>query len=503
LPHASDWDNIAKITGDSSWSASNMEQYIGRIAEWLPTSPTDPTLLLKDEQLLQHVVAGAEAMGVKPSVVSTVQGLVDLFTEDPNARTPGRDGKEGYFQIPLIQKDGARSGVREFIVDTVGKGFPLTVQTNTHVTKVLFDTSGKTPRATGVEYLNGAHLYRASPLSGGRGTPGSVYASKEVILAGGTFNTVQMLKLSGIGPEAELKSFGIKTLVNLPGVGTNMQDRYEVPLNVEHTAEFKLLDGCTFDAQPHDACFQKWNANPHPAPFTAARGTYASNGLVTAMGVHSDDAPTSDLDLFIFSAPFYFTGYFPGWATAVLPDIKHLSWYALKAHTRNTAGTVALRSADPLEPPVINFNYFDTGTTTGGADKEDLAALVQAIRTGRQALKNYNGIGNLLKIIGEAGSPFTEVQPGANVTSDADLGQYVKDHAWGHHASCTNKIGADSDPSAVLDSEFRVRGTLGLRVVDASVFPSIPGIFIQAPVMMVSEKAADVILQAAANEKKP
>jgi choline dehydrogenase len=80
------------------------------------------------------------------------------------------------------------------------------------------------------------------------------------------------------------------------------------------------------------------------------------------------------------------------------------------------------------------------------------------------------------------------------VTSDEAIGQYVKDRAWGHHASCTNPIGADGDPNAVLDSEFRVRGTLGLRVVDASVFPRIPGIFIQAPVIMVSEKAADVIL---------
>jgi choline dehydrogenase len=129
-----------------------------------------------------------------------------------------------------------------------------------------------------------------------------------------------------------------------------------------------------------------------------------------------------------------------------------------------------------------------TGTTANGADADDLGALVQAVRKSRQALAQYGKY----SILG--GSSFAEQNPGANVTSDEDIGQYVKDRAWGHHASCTNPIGADDDPNAVLDSEFRVRGTLGLRVVDASVFPRIPGIFIQAPVIMVSEKAADVIL---------
>jgi choline dehydrogenase len=165
-------------------------------------------------------------------------------------------------------------------------------------------------------------------------------------------------------------------------------------------------------------------------------------------------------------------------------DHRHFSWYTLKAHTRNTAGTVALRSADPLDPPQVTFNYFDTGTTAGGADQLDLAALVQALKMSRQALQHYGDYSLL------GGTTFTEEQPGANVTSDADLGQYVKDTAWGHHACCTAAIGADGDPNAV-------RGTSGLRVVDASVFPKIPGVFIQAPIFMVAEKAADVILSGA------
>jgi choline dehydrogenase len=160
----------------------------------------------------------------------------------------------------------------------------------------------------------------------------------------------------------------------------------------------------------------------------------------------------------------------------------------LKAHTRNRAGTVELQSSDPLDTPAINFNYFDTGTTEDDADRKDVAALVQAIKLGREANKRYSNYGLLF------GSKPTEERPGEQVDSDAELEQYVKDEAWGHHACCTAPIGAPHDEQAVLDSKFRVIGVEGLRIVDASVFPRIPGIFIQAPIFMISEKAADVIL---------
>jgi choline dehydrogenase len=484
-PHNSDWDNIATITGDQSWSASNMWQYLDRAQEWIPTTPVDPSLFMQDKQYVQQIDAGAKVMGVGPSSRDALSAFPSLL-KNPNSRTPGRDAEQGFFDVPLITKNGARHAVRDFIVDTVNAGYPLTVRTDCHVTKVIFDTSEDIPRATGVQFLDGQHLYHASPMSGAKGKPGSAKATKEVILAGGVYNTVQMLKLSGIGPATELKSFGIKPLVNLPGVGTNMQDRYEIPVNVLHQKNFTILNGCTSDASPSDECYKTWA--DHPKDLNASRGAYSSNGIAAAMGVRSNYAANSDLDLFIFAGAFDFTGYFPGWPAATLPDHKHFSWYMLKAHARNTAGTVHLRSADPLDPPMINFNYFDTGTTANGEDEEDLGALVQAVHMARQALSNYASYNTL------GGSSFVEQNPGPNVTSDADIKQFIKDHAWGHHASCTNKIGANSDPNAVLDSQFRVRGTRALRVVDASIFPKIPGIFIQAPIIMASEKAADVIL---------
>jgi choline dehydrogenase len=463
-----------------------MMQYLNKSMEWVTSELVDPDYFQNDAQYAQQIDAGAQVMGRGPSRASPLSGFDNLF-QTPNSLAPGRDAQEGFFGVPLITKNGARNGVRERIVDTVMSGYPLTVRMNSFVTKINFDTSRSTPRATGVQFLDGQYLYSASPMSGHTtGTPGSAIATREVIIAGGVYNSVQLLKLSGIGPQAELSSFGIKTLVNLPGVGTNMQDRYEVPVNVIHQKNFTIQNGCTYTGTSSDACYQQWVNNPSNVGTT--RGEYVSNGIAASMGVNSDYADNSDLDLFIFAGAFNFRGYFPGWPQATLPDHLHFSWYALKAHARNTAGTVKLRSANPLDTPIINFNYFDTGTTTNGADTKDLGALVQAVHMARQALANYTSYSSL------GGSPFVEQSPGPNVTSDADLQQFIKDHAWGHHASCTNKIGGDSDPNAVLDSQFRVRGTAGLRVVDASAFPKIPGIFVQAPIIMLSEKAADTIL---------
>lgn len=488
LPHARDWNDIATLTGDNSWASTNMERYLAKVLEWQPSEPTDPTILLDDLQLSQHLLGGAAKVGLGIDPLNALTGLTNALLNDPNSQlNPARDSTEGFFQIPLIMKGGARTSVREHIESTVQGGYPLDVRTNCFVTKITFDRSGSTPKATGVEFLDGEYLYRASPLSQGSraGTPGSAVASKEVIISGGTFNTVQLLKLSGIGPEDELGKFNISVVSNLPGVGTNMQDRYEVPVNVKHPNNFHILDGCYFDSKPHDECLTRWENNPY---VLAQRGPYATDGLAAVMAVNSNYASDTNIDLYIFGGPVNFVGYFPQWGDYATGDHSYFSWYSLKAHTRNHAGTVQLRSADPLDQPLINFNYFDTGTTAGGADQLDIEAVVQAINMSRSALAKYYNYGIL------GGTEFVEERPGPDIQSEADLEQYVKDVAWGHHASCSCPIGADDDPNAVLDSKFRVRGVQNLRVVDASVFPSIPGIFVLSAILMMSEKAADVIM---------
>jgi len=158
----------------------------------------------------------------------------------------------------------------------------------------------------------------------------------------------------------------------------------------------------------------------------------------------------------------------------------------LKAHTQNRAGTVKLRTADPRDVPAINFNYFDTGS---GNWSYDLDATVEGLQFARRILATYAQ---------QTGSgPLHEIAPGSQINTTEGLREWVKDTSWGHHASCSCPIGADDDPMAVLNSEFKVRGTLGLRVVDASVFPQIPGFYIQTSIYMISEKAAEVITASA------
>jgi len=128
---------------------------------------------------------------------------------------------------------------------------------------------------------------------------------------------------------------------------------------------------------------------------------------------------------------------------------------------------------------VINFHYFDEGT---GDAQADLEAVVEGIRFCRDLNRAY---GDLIA---------EELVPGPGVDTDDEIARFVRDNAWGHHASCSCPIGALDDPNAVVDRRFRVIGTEGLRIVDASVFPRIPGFFIALPIYMISEKAADVMI---------
>jgi choline dehydrogenase-like flavoprotein len=158
----------------------------------------------------------------------------------------------------------------------------------------------------------------------------------------------------------------------------------------------------------------------------------------------------------------------------------YLSWVVLKAHTANSAGTVTLRSDDPRDAPQINFRYFEEGNDKAGADLESVVAGVKFVRKMTADLKKQGLI-------------LEETLPGEGCQTDEQLRDFVGKNAWGHHASCTCPIGP-RETGGVLTSDFRVHGTQGLRVVDASVFPRIPGFFIVCAVYMIGEKAADVIL---------
>lgn len=499
-PQNSDWEHLQQLTGDASWSADKMHSYFERLEQcdyltgfkriteaisgllhgqgtnpsrhgysgWLHTQAANPSMIFKDGELLKLLTLAA-VTGLSHHLGGLGLDLETLF--DPNDwRTITSKSREGVCLTPLATHSGARNGTRERLLETVAetKG-RLHIQTGALASRIVFDGT----RAVAVEYLAGTSLYRASrnPSTDAATTTVTVRVRCEIILSGGTFNSPQLLMLSGIGDPGELREFGIEPVVNLPGVGKNMQDRYEVGVISEMGKPFALLNGASFTAPASDVAFTDWEKGS---------GVYTTNGAAIAVTKRSSpDKP--DPDLFIFGLPSYFKGYYPGYSTALRRYQNMFTWAILKAHTQNTAGEVKLRSADPRDTPSIHFHYFDEGNDIA---QDDLRAVINGVKFAREMIHEAD------KAIG-----MTEVWPGPAAGSEEEIATFVRQEAWGHHASCTNPIGPTGDPTSVLDSRFRVHGTTGLRVVDASVFPRIPGYFIVSAVYMIAEKASDVILQ--------
>ena len=449
---------------------------------WLGTQMGDPTLAIGDKKILRIFYETA----VKTFEARKGSFLKRLFRSifvlktgfDPNDWRRVKARPEGLAPFPISTNRGKRTGSREYLKQIQEK-FPenLTIQTEALVSRVLFDNDN---RAIGVEYLEGAHLYRADPKaslgSEDAGLTREVYVKREVILSGGAYNTPQLLMLSGVGPSEELAKHGIEVCVNLPGVGENLQDRYEVGVVSRMKGDFAILKDATFSDDPSDPYFRQWKDE--------GKGVYTVSGPGIGV-IKRSERSRPDPDLYIFGIPVVFKGYFPGYAKAATQDRKHFTWVILKGHTRNTAGRVTLKSNNPRHVPDINFRYFDDDNATSEADwKEDLDSVVEGV----EFVRRLNADPDMHRIIEK------EEIPGEHVRTREEIEAFVKNEAWGHHASCTCKIGPRVDKMAVLDSNFRVHGTKNLRVVDASVFPYIPGLFIVSAVYMISEKASDVIL---------
>jgi choline dehydrogenase-like flavoprotein len=490
LAHDSDWNHTAKLTGDDSWSARRMRRHARRLEAchhrplwrvlrrlgldptghgwdgWLRTEQPKELEALGDAALVRMI--GETALGFARRLNWTSISRWLHSAADPNARPWRARSFEGLCYTPLSTAAHQRTGARERILQ-VAKDHPgsLHIELDALATRVLFDSSGA---ACGVEYLKGQHLYRAHPVpSDVPGERREVRARMEVILCGGAFNTPQLLMLSGVGPAAHLREHGIAVRVDLPGVGRNLQDRYEVAVTYRMLRPWRILEGARFEQG--DPLWQLWHAR--------RTGLYASNGAALAFVRRSDPA-VPEPDIFCMALPTRFEGYFRDFSRYLQTYQDRLTWAVLKAHTHNRAGTVSLRSADPRDPPRINFRYFEEGDDHAG---RDLEAVVKAIQFVRELADPLIACG----LIAE------ECAPGAHVQSAEALADYVRNTAWGHHASCSCPIGPAHD-GGVLDSHFRVHGTRRLRVADASIFPRIPGFFLVSAVYMIAEKAAETLL---------
>ena len=485
------WEKIRRIFGIVPRANSGRHGFHG----WLHTNMADPKLGMKDDQLVQQILSALDATLIDQGIaaIGRIQSFfLDVFLGkikarfDPNNWETMHRRPEGVMLIPIAVRGGQRNSPRDYLRQ-VQEDYPerLTIWPETLATAIIFDHDAGKPRAIGVRFLQGKHLYRAHPEpSSGVGTPGEVYCRREVVLCGGAYNTPQLLKLSGIGPKAELERFQIPVRVNLPGVGMNLQDRYEIGVISEVKRDFVLLKhlsmGEPAPGEEPDPALKEWRETK--------TGLYTSNAVV--LGLLKKSRPDLSVpDLFIFAVPGFFRGYYKGYSEdRANPHLatKHniLTWLVMKAHTKNRAGTVTLRSIDPRDLPEINFHYFYEGTDSQGAD-------LDAITEGFKFIRKINRIAMVRGVVNREIWPSSE----ENVEDDASIRDFIAREAWGHHASCSCPIGADDDPMAVLDARFRVRGVKNLRVVDASVFPRIPGIFIVTNVYMISEKASDVIAE--------
>lgn len=456
LPADSDWNYIANITGDDGWLSKNIRPHYIKMERnpepsaadathghsgWLDITLGDTTWVMSNGSDSVGLAARAANLTGASGTPSSLKALMD---RDINAVDLKRDQTTGIFgSWSHANKAGLRSSPGYYVRDTANDPakYPLTLQMNSLVTKVIFDNS-TVPKAIGVEYLRGQYLYSADPRfnASNKGTPGKAYATKEVILAGGAFNSPQLLMLSGVGPADHLKSLNIPVIADSPGVGQNLDDNYEGSVA---SLGARDLQGA-------------WNI------FFVFLKTQQSMG---------------NRDIHMWCGQFSFEGFWPGFPQDYGP--KQYECTFVHMNPRSQKGYLKLRSANPVDTPEINLKFWESN-----ADK-DLAAMMEAIKFGRNIVKDASPA---------IGGPFTEFHPCKGNCSDAETAAFIKKQVYSHHATSTCAIGADGDKMAVLDSKFRVRGVKGLRVVDASAFPKVPGSFPVIPTIVLSEKATADIL---------
>jgi choline dehydrogenase len=423
---AADYDEWAQLTGDDGWSYAHV----------LP-------LFRRGEDNARgadafHGVGGGLRVEDLRSPHRWTRAVVESAVAAGFRRNDDFNGvrQEGVGTYQVTQKRGRRWSAADAFLKPALDRPNLTVRTGAQVTRVLLDGG----RATGVEYVQGGQRH-------------TVHAAAEVVLAGGAINSPQLLMLSGIGPADHLRSVGVEVAVDLPGVGSGLQDHPLVP-TIWHVRSGKSL----FRAESPSG-YAQW--------FGARRGPLTSNlaeaGLFTRS---SPELPEPDLQYHFLPVKF--------WRQAeVDPDVDAFTAATVLVHV-HSRGSVRLRSADPTWAPAIDAGYL--------TDDRDLEALV----TGMERARDIASVGPLAGVLAEEWSPGGAVRGREALRAKARETLESLYHPVG---SC--RMGTDDD--AVVDSTLRVHGVDGLRVVDASVMPTLIRGNTNAPTIMIAERASDLI----------
>ena len=429
-----DYEGWGSVEGMETWKYANCLPYFKKLEKTFGADKSDQF----------RGKNGPIKLRRGPAKNPLFQAFFDAGVQAGYNKTPDVNGfrQEGFGPFDSQIHNGRRVSASTAYLRPAMKRKNLTVQTRAFVTEINYE--GR--KATGVTYKK----------NGKKHTVGA----GEVILCGGAFNTPQLLQLSGIGDSEHLNSLGIETRVHLPGVGENFEDHLEV--YVQHASSKPVS--------------QQPSLNKLKMPFIGLQWIFGRTGPASSNHFEGGGFVRSNDKVEYPNLMFHFlplTVRYDGQKA----DTEHGFQVHIGPMYSNSRGSLKIKSKDPFEKPKVVFNYLST--------KEDEQEWIEAIRIARKILAQ------------PALKPFNdgEISPGPSVQTDEEILDWVKkDAETALHPSCSAKMGPASDPMAVVDPlTMKVHGMENLRVVDASAMPRTTNGNIHSPVLMLAEKAADII----------
>jgi choline dehydrogenase len=431
-----DYERWASDTGMETWDHAHCLPYFKRMENCLAAAPDDPFRGHDGPLVLER---GPAKGPLFDAFFEAVQQAGYPLTDDVNGYR-----QEGFAPFDRNVHDGRRLSAARAYLHPVMNRRNLTVETRAFTTKILFEGD----RAVGVEYARRGRRMRTA-------------MANEVIVCGGAINSPQLLQLSGIGREADLRPHGIGVVSDLPGVGENLQDHLEV--YVQHSSTQPVTMAPYFAMKRRPMVGAEWLLR-RSGP--GATNHFEAGGFVRG----NEDVRYPNLMYHFLPIAVRYDGTLPEGGGGHGYQVHVGPMYS------DVRGTCKIVSADPRDKPALLFNYLST--------ENDRREWIEAVRVTRRILD------------APAFEPFSggELSPGRDVDTDEQVLEWVAaDAETALHPSCTCRMGTD-ELSVVDPLTMKVHGTDGLRVVDASVFPYVTNGNIYAPVMMVAEKAADLIL---------
>ncbi|SFH40593.1 choline dehydrogenase [Desulfotomaculum arcticum] len=430
-----DYERWGADPGMETWDFAHCLPYFKRMENALASDPED--------ELRGH--NGPLKLERGPANNPLFQAFFDAAVEAGYSRTPDVNGfrQEGFGPFDKNVYKGRRFSASRAYLRPVMKRQNLTVKTRAFVTSIDFDGS----RANGVTYRRNGKTHHVN--------------AGEVILSGGAINTPQLLQLSGVGDAEHLRSIGIEPVVDLPGVGENLQDHLEV--YIQYSCPLPVSE------QP--------NLNKARMPWIGLQWLLGRKGPAATNHFEGGGFVRSNENVNYPNLMFHFL------PLAVRYDGQKADTdHGFQVHVgpmySDARGTLKIRSKNPKEHPSMVYNYLST--------EQDRREWVEAIKISRKILFQ------------PAMAPYNsgEISPGPSVRTDKEILEWVaKDAETALHPSCTAKMGPDLDPMSVVDPlTMKIHGLDNVRVVDASAMSYITNGNIHAPVLMLAEKAADIIL---------